>query len=71
MKRGSKRNGADVVPKRSRRLIAAAPGLGVLAQRVANAGGEVDLVARRGKMLAFVEVKARASIDGAASSLDT
>lgn len=33
-------------------------------------GGEVDLVARRGKVLAFIEVKARASEDGAAMALD-
>ena len=33
-------------------------------------GGEVDLVARRGRTLAFVEVKARASEDAAALSLD-
>ena len=33
-------------------------------------GGEVDLIARRGRMLAFVEVKARASEDGAAMALD-
>lgn len=36
----------------------------------ASQGGEVDIVARRGRMLAFVEVKARASEDAAASSLD-
>ena len=33
-------------------------------------GGEVDLVARRGKMLAFVEVKQRATNDAAAFALD-
>ena len=33
-------------------------------------GGEVDIVARRGRMLAFVEVKARANEDAAAMSLD-
>ena len=33
-------------------------------------GGEVDLVARRGRILAFVEVKARASEEAAAMALD-
>ena len=33
-------------------------------------GGEVDLVARRGRTLAFVEVKQRGCADAAALSLD-
>jgi len=33
-------------------------------------GGEVDLVARRGRTLAFIEVKQRATEDAAAWALD-
>lgn len=42
----------------------------ILARRARVPGGEVDIVARRGRILAFVEVKARASADAAAFSLD-
>ncbi len=42
----------------------------ILARRARVAGGEVDLVARRGNVLAFIEVKARASADAAAFALD-
>lgn len=42
----------------------------ILARRARVMGGEVDIVARRGRTLAFVEVKARATEDVAAWSLD-
>jgi putative endonuclease len=42
----------------------------ILARRARVPGGEVDIVARRGRTLAFVEVKARATADAAAFSLD-
>ena len=42
----------------------------ILARRARVPGGEVDIVARRGRVLAFVEVKARSSVDAAAFSLD-
>ena len=42
----------------------------ILAERARVPGGEVDLVARRGRILAFVEVKARATEDAAAMALD-
>ena len=45
-------------------------GWSILAKRARVAGGEVDLVARRGHTLAFVEVKQRATADAAAWSLD-
>ncbi|MEO7239879.1 MAG: YraN family protein [Sphingomicrobium sp.] len=42
----------------------------ILARRARVPGGEVDLVARRGRTLAFVEVKARATSDAAGMALD-
>jgi putative endonuclease len=41
-----------------------------LARRYAGAGGEIDLVMRRGSTIAFVEVKARGVMDDAATSID-
>ena len=42
----------------------------IIGQRVRTPVGEVDLVARRGRTLAFVEVKARADDGQAALALD-
>ncbi|MEO5808974.1 MAG: YraN family protein [Sphingomicrobium sp.] len=42
----------------------------ILARRARAAGGEIDLVARRGRMVAFVEVKQRGSTDAAGLALD-
>ncbi len=42
----------------------------ILARRARVPGGEVDIVARRRRTLAFVEVKARATDAAAAMSLD-
>lgn len=42
----------------------------ILARRARVPGGEVDIVARRGGTLIFVEVKARASDGAAAIALD-
>lgn len=42
----------------------------ILARRARVHGGEVDIVARRGRTLAFVEVKARSTRESAAFALD-
>ena len=42
----------------------------ILARRARVPGGEVDIVARRGRTLAFVEVKARGTPEAAAFALD-
>ena len=42
----------------------------ILARRARVPGGEVDIVARRRRTLAFIEVKARASEEAAAFALD-
>lgn len=42
----------------------------ILATRARVPGGEVDLIARRGRTLAFVEVKKRRTADAAAWALD-
>lgn len=45
-------------------------GYKILGRRVRTPVGEVDLVARRGRTVAFVEVKARATAEDAALALD-
>ena len=42
----------------------------ILARRARVNGGEVDIIARRGRMVAFVEVKARASKEASGFALD-
>lgn len=42
----------------------------ILGQRVRTHGGEVDLIARRGRTLAFVEVKMRRDGEALATAID-
>lgn len=42
----------------------------IVARRARVPGGEVDIVAKRGRTLAFVEVKARADLGSAGFALD-
>jgi putative endonuclease len=42
----------------------------IVARRARTPVGEVDLIARRGRLLAFVEVKARATAEDASLALD-
>ena len=46
-----------------------AKGFRILARRWRSPAGEIDIVARRRKLLIFVEVKARETLDGAAESV--
>jgi len=44
-------------------------GYRILARRFRCAAGEIDIVAARRHLIAFIEVKARATLDGAAESV--
>ena len=50
-------------------LLLLAKGYRLLARRFSAAGGEVDLIVRRGDTIAFVEVKARGLMDNALSAI--
>jgi len=68
-----KRQRAERGGRRAERLAAwwlRLKGWHILAMRARTPVGEVDLIARRGKVLAFVEVKARATDADAALALD-
>jgi putative endonuclease len=50
-------------------LLLRIKGYQVLDRRFSAAGGEIDLVVRRGETIAFVEVKARGGLDAAAEAI--
>lgn len=63
-----KRQRAERVGRRAEMLVAliyALRGYQILDLRFRSHGGEIDLVARRGRTLAIIEVKARRDHDGA------
>jgi putative endonuclease len=45
-------------------------GYRILARRYCVRGGEIDLIARKGAMIAFIEVKYRPALDDAANAID-
>ena len=76
------RRGADKIAERRRgahlyglkaesiaALLLRLKGYTILAQRFVVSGGEIDLIARRGGVIAFVEVKARADLEAAALAI--
>jgi putative endonuclease len=68
-----KRQEAESRGRRAERLAALwlrLCGWRILAERARVSGGEVDLIARRGRTVAFIEVKARASRQAADLALD-
>jgi putative endonuclease len=50
-------------------LLLQLKGYSILERRYAISGGEIDLIARRGGVIAFVEVKARGDIEAAIASI--
>ena len=62
----SPRSGPASPPRAAPPRILMAKGYRILAKRFRTPYGEIDLVARKRNLLAFVEVKARASLDEAA-----
>jgi putative endonuclease len=66
-RKAADRRGRDAEARAAQAL--AAEGWAVLARRVRTPAGELDLVAEREGLLAFVEVKARASLAEAAFAL--
>lgn len=65
---GTRRRRAEKRGRLAEHLAAAAyflRGYQILERRFRAPGGEIDLIARKGRLLAFVEVKLRASADDA------
>jgi len=65
--RAAQRSGVDAEAVAEAALIA--EGWQVLVRRLRTAAGELDLVAERAGLLAFIEVKRRSTLAGAAAAL--
>ena len=64
-----RRHARGHLAERLARLLLLAKGYRLLARRYRAPVGEIDLVVRRGRRLAFVEVKRRASLEEAAEAV--
>ena len=58
-----------VLAEASAEILLKTMGYSILARRYKTPSGEIDLVARKGARVAFIEVKRRATIDDAAESV--
>lgn len=67
--RGREAHAAGLRAEALAALLLRLKGYSILARRMKTKLGEIDLVARRGRTLVFVEVKARRDLDGAAEAL--
>jgi putative endonuclease len=67
--RGARADAAGRCAEDAAEAALAAAGWAVLARRVRTEAGEIDLVAEREGLLAFIEVKARPSLAEAAAAL--
>lgn len=68
----SRRKSAEIRGRRAEAIAALflrAKGYAIVARRARTPVGEIDIVARRGRMLAFVEVKARWRFEDAADAI--
>jgi putative endonuclease len=59
-----------ILAERAAALVLRLAGYRILACRYCVSGGEIDIVARRGDAIAFVEVKARPTLDEARTAID-
>lgn len=74
MRAAESRRGAERLGRRAEQLAGlwlTAKGFHIFERRFRAAGGEIDLAAKRGRLVVFAEVKARASLDQAIFAVTT